>query len=163
MGAAASGVFFVASDPVARTHHAALVAAALAYTHATQSGLGKAAVVSQKFEVSFGFPGGVGSAEAKVLIEFVGLDQLAGIHLPVGVPGGLKLAEGLHQLRAEHFGKQLATGLAVAVLAGEGAALAHDEVGGLLHKLTELGDAVLRSQIEVDAGVDAAVAEVAVE
>src|SRR5258708_30514502 len=128
MGAAAGGVFFVASDAVAGAHHAALVAAALAYTHATQSGLGKAAVVSQKFEVSFGFPGGVGSAEAKVLIEFVGLDQLAGIHLPVVVPGGLTLAEGLHQLSAEHFGKQLAPRLAVAVLAGERAPIAHDHL-----------------------------------
>ncbi len=42
---AAGGVFFVVRDAVAGTHHAALLAAALADTHAAQCGVGHAAAV----------------------------------------------------------------------------------------------------------------------
>ncbi len=110
-----------------------------------------------------GSQGAVGGAEAEVFVELVGLDQLAGIHLPFRIPGRLEVAEGLHQFGAEHFRKQLAAGLTVAVLAGDGAAVADHEVGGLFHKLAEVGDARFRLQIEIDASVHAGVAEVAVE
>ena len=60
-----------------------------------------------------------------------GVDDLAGVHLVVRVPDGLELAEGLHQLRPEHLGKQLGARLAVAVLAREGAAVANHQIGGL--------------------------------
>ncbi len=49
------------------------------------------------------------------------------------------------------------------MLARDGAAVAHDKIGSLFHKLTELGDALFRLQVKVDTGVYAAVAEVAVE
>ena len=50
----------------------------------------------------------------------------------------LELAEGADQLGAEHLRQQLAARLAVAVLAGERAAVAHDEVRGLVEKRAEL-------------------------
>ncbi len=49
------------------------------------------------------------------------------------------------------------------MFAGEGTAVADDEVGGFFDELAELGDAFFGSQIEVEARVHAGVAEVAVE
>ena len=151
VGAAAGGVFFFAGGAVAGAHHAAFFAAAFAHAHAAQSGLGKAAVVSEKLKVRLRLPGIVVGAQAQILVQLVGLDQLAGIHLPCRIPNRLELAEGLHQFRAKHFRKQFGARLAVAVLAGERAAVADHQVGGLFHELAELGDAVFRLQIEIDA------------
>ncbi len=148
---------------VAGAHQATLFAAALAHAHAAQSGLGEAAMVGDEWEIGFRFPRRVGRAEAEVFVELVGLDQLAGIHLPFGIPGRLELAEGLEEFRAEHFLKQFAAALTVTVFAGEGATVADHEIGSLFHKLAELGDALFRLQVEIDAVVDATVAEVAVE
>ena len=49
------------------------------------------------------------------------------------------------------------------MFAGERAAIADDEIGGLFDEVAELRDAFFRLQIEVEAGVNAGVAEVAVE
>ena len=49
------------------------------------------------------------------------------------------------------------------MFAGEGTAVADDEIGSFLHELAEFGDSVFRLQIEVESRVHAAVAEVAVE
>ncbi len=49
------------------------------------------------------------------------------------------------------------------MFAGDGTSIAHHQIGGFFHKFAELGDAVFRLQVEVDAGVHAAVAEVAIE
>ena len=71
--------------------------------------------------------------------------------------------ERLHQFRAKHFRQKFGAGLAVAMFAGERAAVADDEIRGLLRELAVLGDAIFRLQVEVEARVHAAVAEVAVE
>jgi hypothetical protein len=71
----------------------------------------------------------------------LGSISLPGIHLPIGIPERFEFAEGLHQFRAKHLRKQLAAGLTIAVLAGDGATVADHEIGGLFHKLAELGDA----------------------
>ncbi len=75
----------------------------------------------------------------------------------------LELAEGLHQLRAVHPRQQLAARLPVAVLARERPAELHHEVGGLLDEPAIGRDALGGLQVEVDARVHAALAEVAVE
>ena len=49
------------------------------------------------------------------------------------------------------------------MFAGEGSAVADDQVGGFFYEFAEFGDAGFRLKIEVEAGVDAGVAEVAVE
>ena len=49
------------------------------------------------------------------------------------------------------------------MFAGDRSSVSDHKIGGLLHKLAELGDASFRLQIKVDAGVHAAVAEVSVE
>ena len=60
------------------------------------------------------------------------------------------------------FGKQRGAGLAIAMLAGEGAAVLEDDVGGLVDEAAVLRDAFGGLEVEGDAQVDAALAEVAV-
>ena len=110
-----------------------------------------------------GLPRIVARAESQIFVEPVGLDHFAGIHLPVGIPDRLELAEGLHQFRAKHFGEKFGAGLAVSVFAGERAAVADDEVGGLFHELAEFAHAFGGFEIVIHARVDAGVAEVSVE
>ena len=98
-----------------------------------------------------------------MLVEAVGRDELAGVHLVPRIPERLELAEGLHQLRAVHPRQQLAARLPVAVLARQRPAELHHEVGGLLHETAIGRDAFGGLQVEVDPGVHAALAEVAVE
>src|SRR5208337_4272947 len=74
-----------------------------------------------------------------------------------------ELPERLDQLRSEHLPQERAARLAVAVLAGKRAAVAHHQVGGAFHKLSVLSDTVLRHQIEADAHVNAAVSKMPVE
>ena len=80
----------------------------------------------------------------------------------VGSKMRLKVAEGLHQFCAEHLGEECAAGLAVAVFAGEGAAVGEGDVGGAVHELAEVEDAGAGFEVEVEAHVDAALTEVAV-
>ena len=109
-----------------------------------------------------GLPGFVVGAEAEVFVGLVGVDELAGIHAVGGVEDALEGAEGLHQLFAEHLGKQRAAGLAVAVFTGERAAVGEGDVGGAVDELAEFEDAGRSLEVEVEAHVDAALAEVAV-
>src|SRR5208282_3024384 len=104
MSAASGGMFFVACDSIARTHDSAFFAAAFAYSHAAQRGGGKAAMVVGKFEMRFWLPGIVACAQAQIFVESIGLDELAGIHLPIRIPKRLELTESLHEFWAEHFG-----------------------------------------------------------
>ncbi len=93
----------------------------------------------------------------------VRVDDLARVHLPVGVPDRLELAEGRDELVAEHLRQELRPRLAVAVLARERAAELEDEVGRLVEEAAEGLDPLRRLEVEVPAGVDAALAVVAVE
>ena len=61
------------------------------------------------------------------------------------------------------FGKQFGARLAIAMLAGERATEAHDEIRGLLDERAIVADAGRGFEIEVDARVQAAMTEVAVE
>ncbi len=74
----------------------------------------------------------------------------------------LKERKSFHQLIAEHLGEQCAARLAVAVFAGEGAAVGEGDVGGAVDELAEFEDAGFGFEVEVEAHVDAALAEVAV-
>src|SRR5690606_4940005 len=102
-------------------------------------------------------------AESKVRVQGPRVHDLARVHLPVRVPDRLELAEGLDQIGSEHLREQLAARLAVAVLAGERAAVADDDVGRALDELAVALDAAAAHEVEVDAAMDEALAEVAVE
>ena len=90
-------------------------------------------------------------------------DDLARIHQVPRVEDRLELPERAHDLLAEHPRQQLAAGLAVAVLAGQGPAELGDQVRGPLHEPPVVGDALGGVQVERDAGVHAALPEVAVQ
>ena len=72
----------------------------------------------------------------------MGIDHFAGIHLAQRIPDRLELAERLHQFFAEHFRQQLRPGLPVAMLAGERAAVSHDQIGGLVQEGPPFSDAL---------------------
>src|ERR1039458_6187786 len=163
VGAAAGGVLFVARDAEAGTHDTAGVAAALADSNAAQGSGGQAAVIVGKSEMRLGLPGIIAGAKPEIFVEAIGLDQFARVHLPIGIPERLELAEGLHEFGAKHFGKKLAAGLAVSVFAGDRAAVAYHEVSGLFHKLAEFAHAFAGFEIVVHARMHAGVAEVPVE
>ena len=101
--------------------------------------------------------------EAQVIVDAPRIDHLAGIHASLRIPQRLELAERLHQLRPEHHRQELAARLAVAVLARDRAAVLHHQRSRLAQELAPVRDAARRAQIEVDARVDATVAEVAVD
>ncbi len=162
MGAAASGVELFAGGHEAGAHGSGVGLAAGTDADAAEGGGGEGAVVFGEGEVGFGLPGVVVGAEAEVFVELVGVDELAGVHAVGGVEDALEVAEGFHQLFAEHLGEERAAGLAVAVFAGEGAAVGEGDVGGAVHELAEVEDAGGSFEVEVEAHVDAALAEVAV-
>src|SRR5579871_5765140 len=119
-------------------------------------------MILRELEMRLRLPGSVVGAEAKMLVKLIGIDNLARIHLPVRIPGGLELAEGFHQLGTEHLGKKLGAGLSVAVLARERSTITDDEIGGFFDEASIFGDAFFRFQIEVQARVDAGMPEVSV-
>ena len=119
MRAAARGVLLLLRGHVAGTHRAAVHPPAFADADAAQNRAIDASFVFRKLEMRRRQPGMKISAQAEVLGGVVGSDDLAGIHLPIGIPDGLELAECLHELLAEHLRKQLRARLAVAVLAGK--------------------------------------------
>jgi hypothetical protein len=100
-------------------------------------------------------------AQAQVLIDLVRVHDLARVHPPRRVPDRLEFAERVVKVRAEHAPQELAARLPVAVLARQRAAEADDQVGGLLDEAAVAVDPVRGGQVEVDAGVQAALAEVA--
>src|SRR5579871_1773801 len=98
-------MLFLAQGTIAGAHQPAFFAAALPYSDAAQGSVGQAAVIGDKLEMSLWLPGRVVCPEPQVLVEIVGLDQLAGVHLPIRIPRRLEFTKSLHQFRAEHFGK----------------------------------------------------------
>ncbi len=163
VGAAAGRVHLLLGHHVARAHGAVLFLAALADADAALGRVGEAPLVVQELEVRLDLGRVVGGAEPEVLARQVGVDHLVGVHLVVGVPDRLELAEGPDQLRPEHLRQERGLRLAVAVLAGDRPAVADDQVARLVQELAEVLHALVGLQLEVDPGVDAALAEVAVE
>ncbi|HEX6481648.1 MAG TPA: hypothetical protein VF043_22630, partial [Ktedonobacteraceae bacterium] len=150
-------------DHVARAHRAAIHAAAFAHTNTAQCGCGEAALVVGKGEMRRRLGRIVRSTEAQMLVEAVGIDHLARIHLTIRIPGGLKFAECLHEFGAEHSRQQFPASLPVSVLPRDGAAIADHHICRFLHERPELADALAAGQVEVNPVVDAALPEVAVE
>ena len=168
-GAATGGVLLLAGGAVAGAHDAALGVKAGAHAHATLGGALQRATVGGEDEVGFelgGFLAGNGRRLAQVLdgvVDADGVGELAGIHAVRWVPDGLEFLKGVDQLGTEHLGQQGGAGLAVAVLAGERAAKAEDEISGAVEERAEVAHTSLRAEVEVDAHVDAALAIVSVE
>src|SRR5690606_11247013 len=73
------------------------------------------------------------------------------------------LPERLHELGAVHARQEFGARLPVAMLSGYRAAVLDHQVGRFFHEAAHRSQACARVQIEGDAAMDAAIAEVAVE
>src|SRR5450755_14205 len=104
-------------------------------------------------------PGIVTRSESQIFVEAIRIDELARIHLPIGIPQRFELAESLHQFRSKHLRQKFAARLPVSMLARDGAAVAHHEVGGLLHELAKFADAFSRFEIVIHARMYAGMTE----
>src|SRR5689334_2061988 len=108
VGAASSRVAFLVRDHEAWAHDVVfrlgtIFAAALADSNATQSCMCEAAVVFGILEMRGRFPRMVICTETQILVHAMRIDELAGIHLPIGIPNGFVFAKSLNQLRLEHL------------------------------------------------------------
>src|SRR5215510_9725437 len=139
-GAASRGVHLLARGHVAGTHGSFFILTTLAHAHATSCRLCKIAMLFRESEVGVNSGRIVVSAEAKVFIHAIGINFLPRIHLPLGVPGTLELAESLYQFRAIHLDQKLTSGLAIAMLAGKRATQADYQVRRFLHEASKLFD-----------------------
>src|SRR6185312_17476014 len=126
MGAAARGMLLFPRDAETGAHQAAFVLPALPDPNAAQGGFGEASVVLGKLEVSLRLPRLVARSQPEVIIHFVRQDDLARIHLPIGIPQRLEFLECRNQFRPEHLRIKLSASLTVAMFTGEGSAIGDD-------------------------------------
>ena len=161
--APARRVLLFARHTVARAHRAAMLFPALADTDAPRRHEREAVVVVRVLEMRHDLRRPVAGAQPKILIDAIRVDDLPRVHLSVGIPDRLELAERLDELVTEHFRQKLRARLTVAVLAGERSAVCQHEIGGLVHERLVCLDALRCLEIEIDARVDAALAEMAVQ
>src|SRR5437868_6612145 len=87
----------------ARTHRAALDATAIANSDATKRRFGEAAAFVRELKVRRRLRWVVVRAESKILIEPIGVHDLARVHLPIGIPDRFEFAERFDQFGTEHF------------------------------------------------------------
>src|ERR1700678_410563 len=135
MCAAAGGVELFAGGHEAGAHGSGVGFATGSHADAAEGRGGERAVVFGVGEVGLGLPGTVVGTETEVFVGLVGVDELAGVHAIGGVEDVFEGAEGLHEVFAEHLGEERAAGLAVAVFAGERAAVSEGDVGGAVDEL----------------------------
>ena len=162
VGAATGGVHLLARRLEARAHRPG-EAPALADPEAARRRPGEAAPVLLEAEVRVQRGRVVVGSVTEVLVRGVGVDHLARVHLPIGIPEALERAHRLHEVGPEHLDQVVGVRLSVAVLAGERAAVGENEVGRLVEEAEERPDARLALQVEADARVHAALAVVAEE
>ena len=158
---AAGGVALLVRGLIRGAHRPARFATALAHADATRHGPGQRAAVVGEAEDRLRV--GERQGRPQVRVERQRIHDLARVHSTARVPDRLELAERGHELRPEHAGQQLRSGLAVAVLARKRAAVPDDHVGRLLDERAEGTQPCGRPEVELGPQMEAAVAEVAVE
>src|SRR5437762_5828300 len=109
-------MLFLHSGPVTGTHGLFMLAAALADSHAPQTGVRETVSVLQKMKMRIHLRRVIVRAQPQVLIDMPGVDHLSRIHLPLGIPDVFEFPEGFDELMAEHFVEELGLGLSIAVL-----------------------------------------------
>ncbi len=163
----AGRVLLVAGGEVGRTHHRAAFGAVGSARADADAAVHRRAEVAPVLGV--GEPSGDrrhGRRQSQVGIGGARSDEHPGVEHAVRVEGGLERGERVEHLRRVHPWQQLGARPTVAVLPGHRPTEAGDEVGRVLEEPAEHADAAVRStprtEGEVDARVDATVAEVAV-
>src|SRR4051812_13198533 len=167
MSAAASGVLLFVGNEERRAHHVVARflsdgAATFADSNAPQRCTTEVVLIVRELKVCLRIPALVFIQKAAVLVNAIRMDDLAGIHLPLGIPKLLEFAECVNEFGAEHLPEHFRAALPVAMFAGERAAVGDDQVSGLFDELAIVCDTLRREEIEADAGVYAAHAEVSV-
>src|SRR5439155_12381866 len=98
VGAATGGVLLLECDHVAGAHGVLLTFAAptptLPHADAAQRSALEASLIVGKMKVRPWIQGFVITAQTQIFINPVGVYDLAGIHLPVGIPNGLEFPKG---------------------------------------------------------------------
>ena len=107
-------------------------------------------------------PASVGAASRTSASSGAGTHEDAGVEEVVRVRERLDPSHQGQRLRGVHPAEQLRAGPAVSMLARQAAAVPGGQVGGLLDEGAVAAAAVVRGEVEADADVEAAVAEVAV-
>src|SRR6185312_2071418 len=100
---------------------------------------------------------------AQVLVRTVRIHDLAGVHLPVRIPDPLELPESFYELGPEHLPEQARTRLAITMFTRQRPAVRDHQVGRLLQELHEVKDVAASREIEIDAAVKTAIAELAIQ
>ena len=95
----------------------------------------------------------------QALRDVLGPDQHAGVEDAVGIEDELELLEGVADRRGVHLAQQPGARAAVAVFPGEAAAVPGHEPGGVEHEMTEGPQPLPAEEVEADAHVHAALAE----
>ncbi len=157
---ATGGVLFLAGRLEARAHRGTGRVAALPDPDAAPRGLREVACVVRVGEDGGQVP--AGAVRAQVPVDREGADDHAGVHPVVRIPEALEFPEQPHHLGPVHARQELRAGVPVAVFARVRAAMAHHQVRGLFDEPPEPADARAAQQVEVDADVDATLAEVPV-
>ena len=159
--APAGGVLLLAGGLIARAHHPAAGLTTLADAHAAALRLGEVAVIvrigeqRQRLSLQRRLMADVGVQRRRI-------HHHAGVEHPPRIPDVLHAGHQRQPVGAVHPVQQLRARPAVAVLPGHRTAQRHHQIGGLLDERPVGADAVGREQVEVDAHVHAALAEVAV-
>jgi len=160
-------VLLLVSHLVRRAHHGAavvLVLATLADSDTPVGGLAeRVAVLGIGEEQRRHRPRCPLAAEPEVPVERRRVDDLARVHPVLGVEQCLDVLEQRDHLLAEHPREELTAGLAVAVLAGQGAAVRRDQVSGSLQEPPVGRHTLGAVEVEGDPRVDTALPEVTVE
>src|SRR5262249_36820066 len=115
MRPAASGMLLLSRGAIARTHHTALRAAALANANATQRGAIKRALLAE-LELRRLVFSMIRFTQSQILRDLVRADDFARIHLSLRIPDRFELFECADQFGAKHFWQKFGTRLAVAML-----------------------------------------------
>src|ERR1043166_873820 len=102
---------------VTRTHRAAVMLPANARADATFRCRRETVLVVGILEVSFNLWWIPVGAEPQILVDTIRINELAGIHLPLRIPDGLKLPKRFDHFRVEHSRQQFTTRLSVTVFA----------------------------------------------
>ena len=156
-------MLFLVRAKITRAHHPAvgMAPAALADPHAPQSCFREAVVFGIRKQ-PFHLSRPVGWSDAQIARDGIRIEHLAGIHALARVPDGAELALSTHQIGAVHFLQQRGAAFAIAMLAGQRAAILHHEIGGLLEKALPVREALFGVQLEVNPAMHQAVAEMSV-
>src|SRR5690348_17770150 len=81
-------------------------------------------------------------AQLQIGVEWIGIDDLAGIHLPVRVPDLLELMHGFEEFGAILLHEKFGTLLPVAVLSGKRSAVGDNEVRSFVKEVSIITNAL---------------------